>query len=239
MTLSPEHTSRKVPGMLRPIEHSRRTVVVGVALLLAVVVFGAALAKTKAVTAADLGMDAALSRVHVTPVTDLALAIYKLFSPPFAIALTVVVALIIWAVSRNWRSAFTFSVVVAVSWLSSDVVKILVARPRPSASALANPFLPTPPDPSFPSGHVVFAASIAISFMFLARQTARLILVVVIGVLAALLTGFAVVYLGVHYPTDVLASFVWAAGACPLVLTVWNRFVIPRLGPPSLATIDR
>lgn len=241
MTFSQHDTSRSrsVPGMLRPIERQRGTVIVGAVLLLAVVVFGAALAKTRAITALDLGVDAALSRIHVAPVTDVALVIYKLFSPPFAIALTVVVALIIWVASRNWRSALTFSVVVAVSWVSSDVVKLIVGRPRPSAAALAHPYLPTPPDPSFPSGHVVFAASIAIAFMFLARHTAGLALVVVLGMLASLLTGFAVVYLGVHYPTDVIASLMWAGGACPLVLALWNRFVIPRIERPSLATINR
>ena len=241
MTLSPQDDARSeaVPGILRPIERHRRTIIVGVALLLAVVVFGVALAKTRAVTGLDLGVDVALSRVHGVPVTNLALAVYKLFSPPFAIGLTVVVALIIWAATRNWRSALTFSVVVVGSWLSSYVVKIFVGRPRPSAAALANPFLPTPPDPSFPSGHVVFAASIAIAFMFLARRSTRLALVVALGILAVLLTGFSVVYLGVHYPTDVIASILWAAGACPLVLLVWNRFIIPRIGRQSLATIIR
>jgi membrane-associated phospholipid phosphatase len=45
------------------------------------------------------------------------------------------------------------------------------------------------------------------------------------------------VYLGVHYPTDAIASLVWAIGACPLVLAVWNRFVMPRIRRAPVATL--
>jgi undecaprenyl-diphosphatase len=205
--------------------------------LLAVVVFGVFLSKTRVVTAWDLGVDGGLSRAHVGPATDAALAIYTLFSPPGAIALTVVVAAIIWAASRSLRVALTFAVVVGASWLSSDVVKMLVHRPRPEASALAHPYLPTPPDATFPSGHVVFAASLAFALVFLARATERVVTVAVLGIVGTVLVGLAVVYLGVHYPTDVIASVVWAAAACPLVLALWNRFVIPRTYRFALSSI--
>jgi membrane-associated phospholipid phosphatase len=183
------------------------------------------------VTTIDLSVDRALSRAQVVPLTDIAAAIYKLFSPTGAITLTIVATLIIWAASRNWRSALTFAVVVAASWLSSDIVKILVHRPRPSAAALAHPYLPTPPDASFPSGHVVFAASIAIALIYLARSTARVALVIVLGVVGTAVVAVAVVYIGVHYPTDVIASILWSVGASTLVLALWNHFVVPRLHP--------
>lgn len=233
MNSSVENTSptRTLPGIQRPIERLQRAVVVSGVLLLAVVVFGLFLSKSQAVTAFDLGVDRALSQQHVVPVTDVALAIYKLFSPAGAIAITVVAALIIWVASRNWRSALTFCVVVGGSWVSSDIVKLLVNRPRPSAAALAHPYLPTPPDPTFPSGHVVFAASIAIGFIFLARNSARLALVVALGITVTVVTAAAVIYLGVHYPTDVIGSLVWAAGACTLVIALWNRIILPRISP--------
>ena len=219
--------------MLRPIERFSGAVLTGSILMLAVLAFGLFLSRSREITRVDLSADGALSRINVIPVTDIARAIYTLFSPAGAIALTVVVTVVIWAVSRNWRSALTFAVVVAVSWLSSDIVKMLVNRPRPSAAALAHPYLPTPPDPSFPSGHVVFAASIAIALVFLSRNTARVALVGALGVVGTVLVAVAVVYLGVHYPTDVIASIIWALGACTLVLALWNRFVIPRVFPSA------
>jgi len=231
--------SPTLPGILRPIDRHSSAVVGGAMLLFGVLIFGLFLAKSRAITAVELGLDGALSRVRPTWMTDAALTIYTLFSPPGAIALTILVSLIIWAVSRNWCSALTFAVVVGASWVSSDIVKMVVQRPRPSAGALAHPYLPTPPDASFPSGHVVFAASIAIALMFLARNTARPAIVVMVGSAATILTGVAVVYLGVHYPTDVIAAIVWATGACLLTLAVWNRFGIPRIHPAPLATISR
>jgi membrane-associated phospholipid phosphatase len=233
MHASSERTphQRTTPGMLLPIKHLSGAILMGAILMIAVVLFGFVLAKSKAVTTIDLSVDRALSRAQVVPLTDIAAAIYKLFSPTGAIALTIVATLIIWAASRNWRSALTFAVVVAASWLSSDIVKILVHRPRPSAAALAHPYLPTPPDASFPSGHVVFAASIAIALIYLARSTTRVALVIVLGVVGTVVVAVAVVNLGVHYPTDVIASILWSVGASTLVLALWNHFVIPRLYP--------
>jgi undecaprenyl-diphosphatase len=214
--------------MLRPIPHPVVTVICGAIAVLAVAAFGFLFAKTRPITRLDFGVDQGLSRHHVASLSAIAHGVYTAFSPIEAIALTVVITAIIWIVSRSFRSAITFALTVAVSWLSSDIVKILVDRPRPLASALAHPFLPTPSDPSYPSGHVVFAASIAIAFIILVRATAVRALVAVLGVLLVLVVGSAVLYLGVHYPSDVLGSIVWSIGACALFLTFWNHVVIPR-----------
>lgn len=62
---------------------------------------GVFLPRSRAVTALDLG-ECALSLVYVSAATDVARGLYKLCSLPRAIGLTVKVALIIWATSRNW-----------------------------------------------------------------------------------------------------------------------------------------
>lgn len=93
-------------------------------------------------------------------------------------------------------------------------LKSLFARPRPDLV----PHLVAVASPSFPSGHAMLSA---IGYLTLGALLARLVRSVrlktyVIGValLATGLAGASRVYMGVHYPTDVLAGWtiglVWA-----------------------------
>ena len=94
--------------------------------------------------------------------------------------------------------------------LLNDVLKGLFARPRPDAAL----HLTEVRSLSFPSGH---AMESAIIYLTLAALLARLVQsralrLYFLGVAACLtlLVGTSRVYLGVHYPSDVLAG--WAAG---------------------------
>jgi undecaprenyl-diphosphatase len=220
--------ARPAPGMMRPSEGRSDGTAFSIAAIVVVLAFGFLIAKTRAMTHLDLGGDKALNTLHTGVLRHLGSAVYTIFSPVEAVLLTVVIVLIIWAVTRNLRLAATFAVTVAVTWLSSDIVKMLVHRPRPDRAALSHPFAEHPLDPSYPSGHMVFVATLAIAFFLLARRKPYRPVVAVVGIVVAVIVGLCLVSNGVHYPSDVIASAIWSLGVAPLVLGLWNRFVLPR-----------
>ncbi len=219
---------RAIPGMLRPLAHPVVAILFGVVAVLVVAAFGFLLAKTPTVTNWDLAWDAYFSSIHTTALVAVGHAVYFIFSPVEAIALVVVLTLIVFLVTRKWRSALTFALSIGLTWLSSDVVKILVDRPRPLAAALRDPYLPTPTDPSFPSGHAVFAAAIAVTFIFLVRGTGAKTLTWILGILLVVVVAGVLIYIGVHYPSDVIGSIIWSVGVAPAFLAIWNNWIIPR-----------
>ena len=68
---------------------------------------------------------------------------------------------------------------------------------------------------SFPSGHAMASAALAIALIFLLWRTKARWWVVGVGLSYMLLVGISRMYLGVHYPTDIVAgwcvSFIWVS----------------------------
>lgn len=90
----------------------------------------------------------------------------------------------------------------SISWL----LKVLVDRPRP----MLWPRLVQDYGASFPSGHSVYAAGFACIFIIMCWRTKWRFAVSGLGLAWMFFMGLSRVYLGVHYPSDVLAG--WALG---------------------------
>jgi undecaprenyl-diphosphatase len=120
-------------------------------------------------------------------------------------------------------------VVVAVGGgiLVSTLTKLGFDRPRPDLVAHATRVHTA----SFPSGHAMLAAVTYLTLgALLARSQPRLRLKLYLIGLAATLTalvGFSRIYLGVHWPTDVLAGWTlgaaWALGCWAIALWLQAR----------------
>ncbi|MDV6029291.1 MAG: phosphatase PAP2 family protein [Phycisphaera sp. RhM] len=114
------------------------------------------------------------------------------------------------AINRAYRTM----VVLVVSTLSGMGVslwmKSLFARPRPDFV----PHLSHVYTSSFPSGHSMMAALVYLTLAALIAPVLRhfwlRFYTLAVAVLLTVLVGISRVYMGVHYPTDVLAG--WAAG---------------------------
>ena len=129
---------------------------------------------------------------------------------------------------RRWKRPtddIALVVIAAGSAALPSVVKLIVARPRPTIEHLVHLT-----SLSFPSEHTTQAAAIYLTIaivlsMGLARGWREL--VVVLAVLIAVAVAWSRVYLGVHYPTDVIAGLAlgwsWA-----LLVFHWARPKLSR-----------
>jgi len=95
----------------------------------------------------------------------------------------------------------------AIGW----IVKYLVNRPRPDeVFQMVQTY-----GASFPSAHSIYATVLACSLMFILNKHQQIKWIRLVACFWILIMGISRVYLGAHFPIDVLAGwgigFVWAA----------------------------
>jgi len=116
---------------------------------------------------------------------------------------------------RRYHTALFVAITSTSGELVSTVLKLAFSRPRPTVV----PYLREVSSSSFPSGHAMESAIVYLTLgAVLMRVTeSRVTKMYFLGMamLLTLLVGISRVYLGVHYPTDVIGGwvicFVWAA----------------------------
>ncbi len=128
---------------------------------------------------------------------------------------------------RRGREALIFATTVVLAYASSEILKAFYDRDRPMIVAHGSIVY----SQSFPSGHSTAAAA---TFLTLATVVASVeprrrtkALVYGLAISGVLAVGVSRVYLGVHWPTDVLAG--WALGSS-WALAAWMAlvFTAPR-----------
>ncbi|GAB2611741.1 phosphatase PAP2 family protein [Novilysobacter erysipheiresistens] len=145
------------------------------------------------------------------------------------VPIDIVLVLVLLAV-RRLRAATFAAVALAGSGLLNVGTKLVFARDRPSLWESITPELTY----SFPSGHAMGSATLAWVVVLLAWRTRWRWPVFAVAVPSVLLVGFSRVYLGVHYPSDILAGWaaasVWAAATYLAVFRLHGR---PWPEPPN------
>ncbi|MGW0207553.1 phosphatase PAP2 family protein [Streptomyces sp. NPDC003233] len=103
--------------------------------------------------------------------------------------------------------ALVVPVVVVLAYGVDAVLKLAVREDRPCQSLHVRTLeaCPAPGDWSFPSNHAAIAAAAAVALVFVSRRLGA------VAVVAALAMGVSRVWVGAHYPHDVLAGLVVGA----------------------------
>ena len=129
------------------------------------------------------------------------------------------------------REALVLAGTVMGGWVVNSALKALIGRERPTIV----PHLTEAAGNSFPSGHsfnsaVVF---IAIALAFAAMSPRRSVRWTIVGAAVALtwLIAFSRVWLGVHFPSDVIAG--WLGGAS------WAFLAAAALDRPAQVVVQR
>lgn len=139
-------------------------------------------------------------------------------------------------ISRRFKIAiFTLGSILG-GWMVSSALKVVIARPRPDIV----PHLVDVRDLSFPSGHAMLSAVtyLTLGALLSRTQTTRATRLFMIGsaLFLTLIIGLSRVFLGVHYPTDVLGG--WCAGATWAVgcFLVARRYISAKPEPQAAPT---
>lgn len=141
---------------------------------------------------------------------------------PYLVGLAAVILILL---ERNWRQRFYNFLFGSLSLLLSyglvtPFIRFFYDRPRPSLALPDAVILITKnlSEPSFPSGHAVFFFALAAAFYFIDRRWFKYFLI------TAFLISLARIFVGVHYPLDVVVGALigWLG-----VLAV--RRLLPRL----------
>ena len=193
---------------------------------LALIFWGAGAIITPATRSADLSIVRDIAADRTGALTGLAHALSFIGSGwvliPVAVGLSVGLA-----IRRHAPDALTIAVSLGAAIGLSSLVKPLVGRPRPPVHHLEHVL-----SASFPSGHATQSTAflLAVLLAWLVHHPARARRAS-LALTTLLVTAIAVsrVYLGVHYPSDVIAGIL-LGGAWALIT---RRLVCGSTAPPG------
>ncbi|MGF1472215.1 MAG: phosphatase PAP2 family protein [Rubrobacteraceae bacterium] len=147
-----------------------------------------------------------------------------------AVWLLLVIALAVTLLSRRWLAALLVFVATLIAVVMGQVLKMIVARPRPAAE-LVQVYDPSQ-DYGFPSTTALISIVLfgVIAYLIWSEQPPRFVSIAALGIASALVVviGLSRVYVGAHWLSDVLGG--WLFGAAWLLLVVAAHRWLSRRG---------
>ena len=223
----PERFARRYPRLARFVEGRIVRTAQGLGLTVGVVLAGAAawffleLFFEVAFGSKVVGIDRRLLNFVATfrtPPLDQIMYLVTYLGNGMTIAVLAAVVVALLLIGGRYSAAARVPLALIASTLFFEAVKLLVQRPRPpleDARIVQGDF-------AFPSGHSTLAAAFYGTLAYIAirslRHEAARTLVGIAAGLLILAIGVSRIYLGVHYPSDVLAG--WAAGVLWVILAI-------------------
>jgi undecaprenyl-diphosphatase len=141
------------------------------------------------------------------------------------VIIDVLALFILYFVLGHRRELILFTIAVAGSALLNVLLKLLFHRPRPNLHRITEAI-----GFSFPSGHAMAAFSLYATLIFLLWKNAYTgyakVLLLIIGSAFTAAIGLSRIYLGVHYPSDVIAGYLASGFWVFLSIWLYRRYII-------------
>ncbi|MDQ0472306.1 phosphatase PAP2 family protein [Labrys wisconsinensis] len=125
-------------------------------------------------------------------------------------AIAVVPLALVWSWLRGGetdrRAAVSALLAILVALGIANLIGLVVFVPRPQALGLGHAYLEHAPDSSFPSDHATVLFAAALAYRIAARHG-----MAVLMAFTGVVVGWCRIYLGVHFPADMLGALCVAA----------------------------
>jgi undecaprenyl-diphosphatase len=123
----------------------------------------------------------------------------------------------LWGNEAQRKLAIRACLVAMLGVGANQLIGLVWQHPRPFMIGLGHTFLPHAPDSSFPSDHVTVLSGVALTLLLGgARRLGGLTL------LAGVAVAWARVFVGVHFPLDMLGAAAVACLAYALIAPLWH-----------------
>jgi undecaprenyl-diphosphatase len=135
------------------------------------------------------------------------------------------ILLIMWFRNNYHRRIVSFAVISAIiTFFLTNVIKLFYFKPRPFLKNRVNLLAPVPSkkNSTFPSKHTTLAFAVAISVLFYKRTLGFILSIL------AFLSGFSRIWMGQHYPTDIIGSAIIGSTTATCVnfsSSFWEPFI--------------
>ncbi|HEU4980861.1 MAG TPA: phosphatase PAP2 family protein [Solirubrobacterales bacterium] len=209
------------------IESTHARLIAGKLLIIAALAVG--VTQLSAVSSVDLATVELIHRHTTNSLTAVFLGITELASTDVILLVSAGAAVLL-AARHHWRGAVALAISVLATQAVVTGAKALMSRPRPDQDAA----VVDPSGFSFPSAHSASAVALYAMLALIAASAMRgrargSAWTVAIALVVAI--GLSRVYLGAHYPTDVLAG--WLIGGV-VVLGSWTLCSRLPAGRPAV-----
>ena len=180
----------------------------------------------------DMSITKELQKRHNPALRNFMIGISEIGFPKLAVPITVCIASIFWAL--RFRLEALFILLTSTSNILNAIVKRVIKRPRPTNELVT--VVRVINEPSFPSGHVMHYTNLFGLLIYLLAtnwRSSRLrnsLIAVCTGLIASI--GPSRVYLGAHWPSDVMAGYLYGGLWFGGIIAIYLR-VKASLHPPK------
>ncbi|MEO5910409.1 MAG: phosphatase PAP2 family protein [Pelobium sp.] len=129
---------------------------------------------------------------------------------------------------KRWRTALQVALVLVLASGLNVFLKFIISRPRPIINRIANAGFY-----SFPSGHamsaIVFYGFIAyLSIALIKKRGVKSLIIMLCASMVAII-GISRIYLGVHFPSDILAGYLAGISWLMFCIIILNVITLKKL----------